>query len=136
MAGDLGGGAAEIEIDVIDMVLINEPPHRSTHYCWVGAVQLKGASGLLGAERGQLPGLLAILQQTPGIDHLTHEKAAAEALAQLSEGQIRDAGHGGEHHRRIDGDGSDTQRSDGHGTGGRSCGIGGGAHHDHGTHDR
>ena len=113
VAGDLRGRAAEVEIDVVDMVLGHEAAHGSAHHGRVGAVELERATGLLGTERGQLPGLLTVLHETPGVDHLAHEQAVAEPGAQRAEREVGDAGHGGEHHRRIDGDRTDRDRGDG-----------------------
>src|SRR5699024_4902034 len=70
LAGDLGHGAAEVEVDVVGPVLLDEYPHGLAHGDRVDAVELNGARGLIGLVVDDAHGLRAAFDQGASGDHL------------------------------------------------------------------
>ena len=65
LAGDLGDGAAEVEVDVVGAVLVDEHPDRRADGAGVDAVELDAARVLVGVVRDEPEGLVVALEQRP-----------------------------------------------------------------------
>src|SRR5690606_21271797 len=70
LAGDLGDRAAEVEVDVVGEVLVDDHADGLADGRRVDAVQLDRARRLARVEVDQLHGLVVALDQRPGGDHL------------------------------------------------------------------
>ena len=66
LAGDLGDRAAEVQVDVVGQVLLDDDPHRPPDRRRVDAVELQRARVLVGVERDHLAGLRVALDQRRG----------------------------------------------------------------------
>ena len=109
-AGDFGDGAAEVQVDMIDAVLVAEDLGRTRHDRGVDAVQLNGPDPLARIEL-QHPQRLAIpLHEPARSDHLADVQTRPLLTAQLPERCIGDARHRGQHHRGVNLDGPHPQR--------------------------
>ena len=87
----------------------DEPAGGLGHRAGGHAVELGAAGPLVGVEAQHAGRALVALHQRPGREHLAHVQAARpEVAAQPPERPGRDAGHRRQHHRRIDGQGSDA----------------------------
>ena len=100
VAGDLADRAAEVQVDVVDAGLGDQPLDRSGHRGRIGAVELDRPGRLVGVEGGQLPALGATLGQAASVDHLADVEPGPEPAAQAPEGGVGDARHRRQHHRR------------------------------------
>src|SRR6202044_1131307 len=85
-AGDLGRRATEVEVDVVDPDVVDQPPHCPTHDHGVDAVELDAPAGLVVAEGDHAEGLGVPFHQGAGRDHLAHVQPGAIATAQPAEG--------------------------------------------------
>jgi hypothetical protein len=121
LAGDLGDRAAEVEVDVVGAVLVDEHPHRRADRDRVDAVQLHAARGLVGVVPDQPHRLRRALDQRPGGDHLADVHARAELPAQPAERLVGDPGHRRQHHRGVDDVRPDPQRARRGGGGRHAC---------------
>ena len=74
LAGDLGDGAAEVQVDVVGQVLVGDHADGLADGGRVDAVQLDGARLLGRVEVDQLHGLLVALDQCARRDHLADEE--------------------------------------------------------------
>jgi hypothetical protein len=110
LAGHLRDRAAEVHVDVVDAVLGHQDAHGLADGAGVDAVELHRADGLVAPRAQHGEGLAVALHQRPGGDHLAHVEPGPEAGAQRPERGVGDPGHGGEHHRRVDGQRPDAQR--------------------------
>ena len=108
--GDLGHGAAEVEVDVVRAVLLRHHPHGFAHVHGVHTVDLDGARGLVRVVVDDPQGLRPPLHQGARRDHLGHVQSPAVLAAQLAEGLVGHPGHGGQHHGDVDGQRSQVQR--------------------------
>ena len=108
LARHLGHRAAEVQVDVVGAVLVDEQPHRVAHDAGVDAVQLDAARALVRVDRDHREGLRVALEQGPARDHLgdvdAHPGAGVGAedrsgllARQAAERAVRDAGHRREH---------------------------------------
>ena len=111
MAHDLGGGAAEIEIEVVDAPLADQSTHRFGDNHRVGAIELQRPRGFVGSERGQLPTLLAPFEQTAGVHHFAHVEPGPVAATEATEGAVGDTSHRCKHDGRVDRQGADGERA-------------------------
>ena len=109
LAGHLAGRAPEVEVDVVDADLIDQPADGGPHDLRVDAAQLDAAHRLVRAERGHGQGLGVALDQGPGGDHLAHVEPGPVSPAQAPEGDVGHPGHRGQHHRRVDLDGPEFE---------------------------
>ena len=131
LAGDLAGRAAEVDVDVVDAELFDEPDDGLAHDGRVDAGQLDAPDGLVLAERGHADGLGVAFDQRPGGDHLADVEPGAIAAAQRAKGAVGHPGHGGQHDGQVylevaDGE-ARGDRADGDGIHGNRDG-GGGVH--------
>ncbi len=117
--GDLGDGAAEVEVDVVGQALVGDHADGPADGLRVDAVQLDGTGLLRGVEVDQPHGLVVPLDQGPAGDHLADEQppAPAELPAERAERRVGDTRHGGEHHGRVHGVRADLERWYGRGHG-------------------
>ncbi len=106
----LGHRASEVEVDVVDAVLADQPCHGLTQVVGVDAVELKAAGLLLWGEIGELVGSPIALDESPGGDHLADAQPGAEAPAERSEGSVGDPRHGSQDDRGRDGDRTEGER--------------------------
>ena len=104
LTGHLPGRASEIEVDVVNADLADQPVHGGAHHRGVDPAELDAAHRLVLPEGGHGQGLGVALDQGSGGDHLAHIQAGAVGPAQPPEGDVGDPGHRGQHHRGIDGD--------------------------------
>ncbi|GMA25558.1 hypothetical protein GCM10025864_33170 [Luteimicrobium album] len=100
--GDLGHGAAEVEVDVVGEALGGQEPDGARDRRRVDAVHLGGARRLALVERDDPQGGGVPLDERPARDHLRDVQARAVLAAQRPERLVRHAGHGCEHDRRVD----------------------------------
>ena len=105
LAGHLGHGTAEVEIDVTDGEVTGKDPRRLRHHAGVDAVELHGAGGLPRVELQHGPRLGVPHHQAARGDHLAHVEAGPLLPAQLAVGRIRHARHRRQHHWKVDDDG-------------------------------
>ena len=121
LAGDLGSGTSEVEVNVIRTVLAHEDSHGRGRRCRFHAVELDRPHRITRIRLDHVHGLDVAFHEGTGGDHLTHPQArwsvgsgamirglgtdargAHPSLclfpAQLPERRIRHAGHGCEHH--------------------------------------
>ena len=105
------GGAAKIEIKMIDPTFADEPANRFGHYDRVSAIELKRSGRFVRGERGQLPTLLASFKQSTSVHHFAHVEPGPIAATQASEGAVSDTSHRREHDGRVDRQGSDGERA-------------------------
>ena len=137
----LGDGAAEVQVDVVGAVALEDHLHRAGDDRGVHAVQLDGAGPLPIGHAQQAPGLAVVLDQRARGDHLGGEQTAvvlavqgAELAAQHAEGHVGDPGHGREHHRGVHGEPPDRERSPNALPSWGRRGVGGGGSGGHGGH--
>ncbi len=98
---DFANGAAEIHVDMVDAVLIDEQLGRLGDVVGVDAVELEASGALVGIELRESHGLLVPLDEGPGRDHLGNVETRTETTAKPSEGRVRDARHWGQDDRRV-----------------------------------
>ena len=101
-AGHLGDGAAEIEIDVVDADLLDQPAHGIPGDAGIDGVELHAADRLVRGEGGHRERLRVPLDEGTCRDHLAHVEPGAVGAAEPSERDVRHARHGREDHRRVD----------------------------------
>ena len=106
----LGHRASEVEVDVVDAVLADQPGHGLTHVAGVDAVELKAAGPLVGSEVGEPARSRTALDEGPGGDHLAHAHPGSETPAERSEGSVGDPRHGSQDDRGRDGDRTEGER--------------------------
>ena len=106
-AGHLAHGASEVEVDMIDLVLGDEPANDFSHHDGIDRVELKASGALVRVEACEPQGPFVALQEGSGRDHLAHVETRPKASAERAVGGVRDPGHRGEDHG-----GPDRQRSD------------------------
>src|SRR6185312_17238046 len=75
--GDLGDGAAEVQVDVVRAVLLDDQAHRGTHGRRIHAVELHGTDVLVVVMGDDPHGHLVALHQCPGGDHFRHVQPSA-----------------------------------------------------------
>ena len=109
LAGHLGHRAPEVEVDVVGTHLVDQPVDGGAHGHGIGPVELHAVVGGAGLPGHEGLGPVAALDQAPGVDHLGHEQPAAERPAHGPERRVGHPGHGRQHDRRVDGDGSEVQ---------------------------
>ena len=109
LARDLGHGAAEVQVDVVGAVLVDEHAHRVLDGRRVDAVELDRARRLGLVVRDEAHRRGVALDEGAGRDHLAHVQPGAVFAAEPAEGGVRDARHRREHDRRIELDGPDAQ---------------------------
>ena len=119
--GDLGHGAAEVEVDVVRAVLLDEHPDGLADGHGVHAVELDGADFLVVVVRNDAQRLRRALHEGAGGDHLRHVQAAAVFTAQPAEGGVGDARHGSQDHGGVHRDGAQLQGREFQLGGGRGC---------------
>ena len=114
--GDLGHRAAEVHVDVVGEPLVGDHLHRRVRGGRVDGVELQRARRLVGGERRHVHGDRMPLDEGAGGHHLADVEPAdgadaglLEFAAQRAEGDVRHAGHGCQHHRAGQRDGTDTQ---------------------------
>src|SRR5690606_14867647 len=108
LAGHLGDRAAEVHVNVVGEILLNDHPDRRRDHGWVHPVQLDTARSLNGLE-GQHPHRLGVaLHQSPRGHHLADVQptvGASGSLALLTaeppEGDVGDPRHRGEDNGRA-----------------------------------
>ena len=127
LPGDFSGRASEVEVDVVDTDLVDQSTDGGLHHLRIDAAQLDAAYRLVGTEGGHPQGFGVALDQGASGDHLAHVQAGSVGAAQAAEGDIGHPGHGGEYHRRVDGDGAQLEGGQ-HGGRGGGRGDGGGSH--------
>ena len=110
LAGHLGDGAAEVEVDVVDGEVADQDPGRVGHHVRVDPVQLHRAGLLPRVEREHVVGLVVADHEAAGGDHLAHVQPGALLTAQLPVGGVGDAGHRREHDGQVDDDGVGSAR--------------------------
>ena len=110
--GDLAHRAAEVEVDVVDVALLDQPTDRGVHGAGIGAVELDAPGRLVGVEGGQVPAARAALDQATGVDHLADVEAGAVPAAQAPERGVGDPGHGRQDDRRPHLERPDRQRGE------------------------
>jgi hypothetical protein len=100
LAGDLGRGATEVHVDVVDRTGTTESLDRLAQHARIASVQLQAARRLTGGEGDHAFGLGAAVHQRGGHHHLVHvQEARCELTAQRTERCVGDPGHGSQHHR-------------------------------------
>ena len=99
-ARDLGDRAAEVHVDVVGEVALDDHPHRASHRHGVDAVELKRPRVLVGVEGDHLERQRVALDEPAGGDHLADVEAFALLAAQPSEAGVGDARHRRQHDRR------------------------------------
>ena len=111
LAGDLRDRAAEVHVDVVDAVLVDEEPHRLAERAGVSAVELHrpGGLGAVEAEHRQRAGVA--LHEGARRDHLRDVEPRAELRAEPAEGGVGDAGHRGQHDGRVDRQRTDPEQA-------------------------
>ena len=107
---DLAHRAAEVEVDVVDVALADQPRHGLAHELGVDAVELEAPRLLVRREAREAQRLLVTFDQRARRDHLAHVETGAEAAAQAPERRVRDARHRCEHDGGIDGERADRER--------------------------
>ena len=101
LARDLGGRAAEVEVDVVDEAVAADAVDGPAHHLGIGAVELQAARHLVGAERIIVVGLGVAVHDRGRHHHLVDvHQPGPEPPAQGAERRVRHAGHRGQHHRR------------------------------------
>src|SRR5262249_7200213 len=90
--GDLGRGAPEVQVDVVD-ALVDEQPDGVAHVGWIAAVELDGAGRLVRPAAGEQPGHRVPLEETARRDHLRDVERRPEAATEAPERVVRDARH-------------------------------------------
>ena len=113
-SGDLGHGAAEVHIDVVGEVLLDDHPRRGEGGLRVDGVELQRAGRLIRAEGRHVHGHRVAFHQSPRGDHLAHVQATDRAgpgqFELPAQGPERDVGHPG--HGRQDNRAAQGQRPD------------------------
>ena len=105
LPGDLGNGAAEIEVDVVDAVLGDQDPRRPGHDLGVHAVELHRTDGLARVEGQHGMGLVIAGDDSPRCHHLADVQPGPLLQAERPVGGIRYPCHRGQHHRERHHDG-------------------------------
>jgi hypothetical protein len=101
--GDLGRRAAEIEVDVLDAEVADEPAGGLADRAGGHAVELGAAGPLVGVEAEHAGGAVVPFDQRPGGQHLADvEPARPEPAAQPPERPGGDPGHRRQHDRRVE----------------------------------
>ena len=119
--GDLGHGAAEVEVDVVRAVLLHEHPDGLADGHGVHAVQLDGADFLVVVVRNDAQRFRRALDEGTRGDHLRHVQAAAVFTAQPAERGVGDARHGSQDHGGVHRDRAQLQGREFQLGGGRGC---------------
>ncbi len=101
--------AAEVHVDVVDLLDFDQIGNGVAEGPGIGAVELDRAGGLVRGEAGQLACLLVSFDETAGADHLGHVETCPVLAAETPEWGIGDPGHRGEHDGWIDGEGADAK---------------------------
>ena len=103
--GDLGDRAAEVEVDVLGAVVLEQHLDRAGGGGGVGGVQLDALDRLVGVVLGEPQRLRRPLDEGAAGHHLRHVQPgpAAELAAQPPERGVGDAGHRGEDDRGVEG---------------------------------
>ena len=109
LAGHLAGGAAEVEIDVVDADLADQAVYRSPHHPGVDPAQLDTAHRLVLTEGSHCQSLGVALDKGPGGDHLADVETGTVGPAQASKGAVGHSGHRGQHDRWVHGDRSQLE---------------------------
>ena len=95
-------GTAEVQVEVIDQALADQPAHRLARVVLVDRVELEAARLLARVEAREAQRLRVALDERARGDHLGDVQAGAEAAAQRAERRIGDARHRRQHHGRLE----------------------------------
>jgi hypothetical protein len=109
-AGDLGGGTAEVQIDVVHADVVHQTPDRFFYHPGVDAVELHAAHRLVVAEGQHAHGFGVALHQSAGSDHLAHIETGSIGATEPAESHVGHSGHRSQYHRGINGDGAELER--------------------------
>ena len=119
-ACDFGHRAAEVHVDVVGEVVLDDHPGRLVGGGRVDGVELQRARRLLRGERRHVHRDGVALDQGAGGDHLADVEAAdgarpgfLEFAAQGAERDVGDPGHGRQDNRAAEGEGPDPQPGSG-----------------------
>ncbi len=99
LAGDLRYRAAEIEVDVVGQIFLEDHPHRRADDRGIDAVELEAARPLVRREPDQPKRLGMALDERARRDHLADEQPGTVGPAQPTKGGVRYAGHRRQHDR-------------------------------------
>ena len=111
LAGDLGHGTSEIQVDVVGAIFGDEHRDRLGDRLRVDAVELDGAQRLGLVVRDEAHRLGRALDERARRDHLADVEARTELAAEQTERRVRDAGHGREHDRGVELEAADRERA-------------------------
>src|ERR1700739_1371269 len=113
---DLGHRAAEVHVDVVGEPLVGDHLHRRIGGSRVDGVELQRAWRLVSRARSNVHGDRMPFDQGTGGDHFADveptdgaDAGLLEFAAQRSEGDVRYAGHGSQHHWAGQRDRTDAQ---------------------------
>ena len=110
-ARDLGDGAAEVEVDVVGQVLLDDRAHGGPDRRRVDTVELQRARVLVRVERDHAEGQRVALHEPTRGDHFADVEARALLTAQAAESGVGDAGHRREHDGGVAAVRADLQRA-------------------------
>jgi hypothetical protein len=94
---------------VVGEVLVHDHLRGLADVLGIDAVELHRPGVLPLVERDHVHGHGVTLDQRPRRDHLAHVQPGPVPTAQLPERHVGDAGHGGQHDGRVDGERADLE---------------------------
>ena len=109
MPGDLPHRTAEVHVDVVDVLDLDQIGDGVAQGPGVGAVELNRARCLVRGETCQQASLLVAFDQAAGADHLGHVETRSVLAAETPERSVGDPCHRGEHDGGVDGEGADAE---------------------------
>ena len=101
--GDLGDGAAEVQINVVGAIFFDHHADRLADVDGVHTVNLNGTNLFVAVMVYNTQRLGVTFHQGARGDHLGHVQAATVVAAESAEGLVGDTRHRGQHHRGVDG---------------------------------
>ena len=108
--GDLGNGAAEVQVHVIGEVPLGDDPDGGADRRGIHPVDLHGPRLLVRIHRDHAEGQRVVLHEPARGDHLADVEARALLTTQAPEARVRDAGHRRQHHGGVGRVRADAQR--------------------------